>query len=90
MRSARVAWVVLATLAGVATGWAVAQGRQRFHREDLFSARVARRRAALGFLASRPGVETLHLLRDYLGWERDPVLRRRAQALATRMETRLA
>ncbi|MDZ4675714.1 MAG: hypothetical protein SGI84_14785 [Gemmatimonadota bacterium] len=78
-----------ATLAGVLLGWAAAQGRQRKHRADLFSRRPSRRTAALGYLAGRPGLETIRLLQDYLRWETQPALRRRAGALVHRFEARL-
>jgi hypothetical protein len=41
---------------------------------------------ALGFLAGQNEVETVRLLRDYLAWERQPMLRRRAEAIVRRME----
>ena len=53
----------------------------------LFDRRPIRRRAALGFLAGQGSVGTIRLLRDYLAWERHPVLRRRAEAIVQRMET---
>ena len=49
-----------------------------------------RRLAALGYLAGQDGVETARLLRDYLAWERQPVLRRRAEAILKRLKTTLA
>jgi hypothetical protein len=48
-----------------------------------------RRLAALGFLAGQDGVDTVRLLRDYLAWERQPMLRRRAEAIVRRMEATL-
>jgi hypothetical protein len=53
----------------------------------LFDARTDRRRAALGFLAGQGSVGTIRLLRDYLAWEQQPALRRRAEAILRRMET---
>jgi hypothetical protein len=35
-------------------------------------------------------VATIRLLRDYLAWERQPALRRRAQAILRGLETTLA
>jgi hypothetical protein len=49
-----------------------------------------RRLAALGYLAGQDGVETARLLRDYLAWERQPVLRRRAEAILKRLQSTLA
>jgi hypothetical protein len=60
------------------------------HQRDLFSPRPLRRLAALGFLAGQSGVGTIRLLRDYLVWERQPVLRRRAQAILRTLEATLA
>ncbi len=76
------AWLFAGGLAaGALTGWLLAQRRLATHQRDLFSPRPLRRLAALGFLAGQTGVDTIRLLRDYLAWERQPVLRRRAQAI---------
>jgi hypothetical protein len=72
--------------AGAMAGWQLAQRRFTAHQRDLFSPRPLRRLAALGFLAGRVGVDTIRLLRDYLAWERQPVLRRRAQAILRGLE----
>jgi hypothetical protein len=76
-------------VAGAAAGWLLAQRRLTYHRRDLFSPRPLRRLAALGFLAGQGGVETVRLLRDYLAWERQPMLRKRAEAIVRRMEATL-
>lgn len=75
---------------GLAAGWLWSQQRQVFHRRDLFNPRPLRRLAALGFLAGKGDVETVRLLRDYLAWERQPMLRRRAETIVRRMEANLA
>jgi len=75
--------------AGMVAGWMLAQRRLAVHQRALFSPQPLRRLAALGFLAGQGGVETVRLLRDYLAWERQPVLRRRAGALVRRMEANL-
>jgi len=75
---------------GVTGGWLLPQPRLTYHRRDLFSPRPLRRLAALGFLAGQNEVETVRLLRDYLAWERQPMLRRRAEAIVRRMEATLA
>ena len=75
--------------AGVLGGWMLAQRRLATHQRDLFSPRPLRRLAALGFLAGQNQVETIRLLRDYLAWERQPMLRRRAEAIVRRMEATL-
>jgi hypothetical protein len=74
---------------GAAAGWVLAQRRLTFHRRDLFSPRPMRRLAALGYLAGQGDVETVRLLRDYMSWERQPVLRRRAEAILRRLESNL-
>jgi hypothetical protein len=76
-------------MAGVALGWAAAGGRERRHRSDLFHPSPLRRLAALGWLEGQPGAETLRLLRDYLAWERVPLLQRRAGGLLRRFEATL-
>ena len=75
---------------GAAAGWVLAQRRLATHRRALFSPRPLRRLAALGYLAGENGVDTVRLLRDYLAWERQPRLRRRAETLLRRMEATLA
>jgi hypothetical protein len=83
-------WIFVGgVLAGAAGGWLLAQGRFSYHRRDLFSPRPLRRLAALGYLAGQDGVDTVRLLRDYLAWERQPMLRRRAEAIVRRMEATL-
>ena len=88
MRS-RAALFAGGAVVGLAGGWLLAQYRFIRHREDLFSAQPLRRLGALGFLAGQQGVETVRLLQDYLTWETQPVLRRRAETLVRRMEAAL-
>ena len=83
-------WPLAGGLAlGVAAGWVLAQRRLATHRRALFSPRPLRRLAALGYLAGQEGVETVRLLRDYLAWERQPMLRRRAETILRRVEETL-
>ena len=83
-------WVFTGGLVlGVTGGWLLAQQRLTYHRRDLFSPRPLRRLAALGFLAGQNEVETVRLLRDYLAWERQPMLRRRAEAILRHLEATL-
>jgi hypothetical protein len=85
------AWLFAGGLAaGAAAGWMLAQRRLATHQRDLFSPRPLRRLGALGYLAGQTGVDTIRLLRDYLAWERRPVLRRRAQAILRGLESTLA
>ena len=84
-------WVFAGGLiAGGVAGWLLAQRRLATHQRDLFSPRPLRRLGALGFLAGQAGVDTVRLLRDYLAWERHPVLRRRAQTILRGLEATLA
>ena len=63
----------------------ISLGVQALHRATSLQASLA----ALGFLAGQNEVETVRLLRDYLAWERQPMLRRRAEAIVRRMEATL-
>jgi hypothetical protein len=61
------------------------------HRRDLFSAHPMQRLAALGYLSREAAsVDNILLLRDYMAWEQQPLLRRRAAAVVERMEDTLA
>jgi hypothetical protein len=82
--------LVLGFGAGAALGAFLAQHSMGRHRHDLFSALPLRRLSALGYLNGQPSVETVRLLRDYVTWERHPMLRRRAEGILRRMEAKLA
>jgi hypothetical protein len=41
-------------------------------------------------LSGQPSAATIMTLREYVGWESNPVLRRRARRLITRFENALA
>ncbi len=57
------------------------------HRRDLFSPHALRRLAALGYMAGEDAsIDNITLLRDFIAWERRPLLRSRAQAIVVRME----
>ncbi len=86
MTALRSLCVVLAAAAGLAAGWTLAQRYLERHQAALFSPKLRRRHAALGYLAGRPAPETLRLLRDYLAWERHPLLRRRAVRVVRELE----
>ena len=86
MKALRSACVALAALVGLTAGWGLAQRYLHRHQAALFSPKTRRRHAALGYLAGRPGPATLRLLRDYLAWERHPVLRRRARRVVRELE----
>lgn len=80
---------LLAFGVGAVAGVMLAQYTMARHRQDLFSGRPLRRLSALGYLNGHPSVETVRLLRDYLNWERHPMLRRRAEGMVRRMEAQL-
>lgn len=60
------------------------------HRRDLFSSRPLRRLAALGYIAGgAPSVDSVRLLRDYIAWESQPLIRRQATQVLAKMERSL-
>ncbi len=85
----RASFFVGAMFAGVVVGAVLAQRSMGRWRSSLFSARPLRRLAALGYLSGHPGPEAVRVLRDYLAWEEHPALRRRAEAIMRRMESKL-
>lgn len=85
----RATWFTLAMGVGVVLGAVLAQRSMGRWRSSLFSARPLRRLAALGYLSGHPGPEAVRVLRDYLAWEEHPALRRRAEAIMRRMESKL-
>jgi hypothetical protein len=72
-------------LSGLVLGAVVWSTQIRRSRRELFSRNPVRRLAALGYLGGQPGLETARILTDYIGWERDVTLKRRAQRLLRRM-----
>ena len=72
-------------LGGLVLGAVVWSSQIRRSRRELFSKNPVRRFAALGYLGGQPGLETARILTDYIGWERDVTLKRRAQRLLRRM-----
>jgi predicted component of type VI protein secretion system len=87
--SSRAVLLLGGALAGLAVGWGVAQRRLDRHRADLFSPVERRRSDALAYLAGERSPAAARVLRDYLVWESDPGLRRRAGALLRRLELSL-
>ncbi len=84
-------WLFAGSVAiGALAGWYLAQQRFERHRRDLFSRHPLERMAALGFLAGQRDVESVRLLRDYVAWEPQPMLRRRGEALLRRMQASFA
>ena len=58
-------------------------------RRELFSKHPVKRLAALGYLGGRPGLDTVHILSDYVSWERHPALRRRGERILRRLKRHL-
>jgi len=81
---------LVAAVLGLVAGIGLAQHSISRYRRALFSTRPLKRLSALGYLSAHPSVDTVRLLRDYIAWERQPMLRRRAEAIARRMEAKLA
>ena len=88
--SRRALWFGAAFAAAFVAGVLWWTREQEQHQRALYSPRPMRRLAALGWLSGRPSAETILMLREYLGWESNPVLRRRARRLLTRFENALA
>ncbi len=86
-RRGKTAGVAVAVAAGVVAGWLLSRRFDHRHRNGLFSTRVYRRRAALGWLARERNPGRLPLLRDYLAWEQVPALRARAWKLVGALRT---
>lgn len=76
----------LGFLGGIAVGLALWSRTQERHRRALFAPQPMKRLAALGFLAGHPGPDTVRLLTEFVRWERQPLLRQRAQRVLRRME----
>ncbi|HEU4800680.1 MAG TPA: hypothetical protein VFS94_08610 [Gemmatimonadales bacterium] len=79
-----------AAMAGMLTGWSLSQQRILAHRRDLFSKHPIKRLAALGYLAGTHTPDTVRLLRDYVAWEPQPLLRRRGETILRKLEVALA
>ena len=81
-----VAVVTAAFVGGLVVGALLWSSQMRRCRRDLFGPSRLGRLAALGHLSGQPGVETARLLLEYVRWESEPVLRRRAERLLERMQ----
>lgn len=90
-------WKALKVTGGVLLGLAAVAGlgawlaREQMdrHKRDLFSPHPLRRLAALGYLSSHPDIDNVLLLRDYVAWEEQPLLRKRASSILESMEQEL-
>ncbi len=88
MRSAnRVAGTVIgAALLGLAGGLVLSRQRHRANRRELFDSRSWRRLAALNWIERHGDRGSLGLLRDYVAWERRPLLQARAARVIRGLE----
>jgi hypothetical protein len=81
--------VTTALVGGFVAGAIVWSTQIHRSRRELFSGRPWRRLAALGYLAGRPGLDTVRLLTDYVRWEQHAPLRKRGERLLKRMQLQL-
>jgi hypothetical protein len=86
----RVLGFALGLAAGAALGYGWWTQEQADHQRGLYDRRPMRRLAALGWLSGQETAESVILLREYVRWEQNPVLRRRARRLLARFEKALA
>ncbi len=80
----------LGFLGGIACGALAWTHLQRQFRHDLFSRHSVRRLGALSYLRARPSLGTARLLREYIAWERSPLLRQRGVAIMRYVEASLS
>jgi hypothetical protein len=84
------AFALLAVAAVAAVGVLLVRDQISRSRRDLFSQHPLRRLAALEYLGGVPAsVDTVLLLRDFLVWEKRPLLRKRAQGVLAQLEEAL-
>lgn len=82
-------------IGGVVAGLVMWSVQMQRCRRDLFSSNPVKRMAALGYLGGQPEgdgtnhLEAVHLLNEYVVWEKLPILRRRGARLLQRMKQRL-
>ncbi len=74
---------------GFLAGMIVWTERTHNFRRDLFSESPWRRLFALGYLRGQRSTRSVLLLRDYVGWEQEPRLRRRGEKILRHMESSL-
>jgi hypothetical protein len=81
--------VTVSFLGGLVFGALVWSTQIQRSRRELFSRHPVKRLAALGYLGGRPGLDTVHILSDYVRWERHPALRRRGERILRRLKRHL-
>lgn len=81
-------------IGGVVAGLVMWSVQMQRCKRDLFSSNPVKRMAALGYLSGQPEgdgpahLEAVHLLNEYIVWEKLPILRRRGERLLQRMKRR--
>jgi hypothetical protein len=85
----KVGFAAVAFIGGLAAGSVMWSRMQRQYRRNLFSKSPLRRVAALGYLRTRPTVNTAQLLREYVAWEPRSILRQRGVRMLKRLEATL-
>jgi hypothetical protein len=86
----RARWFGFGVLAGLSIGLWWWTREQQVNRMALYNRQPLRRLAALGWISGQESAESVMMLREYLDWEKHPVLRRRARRLLARFENALA
>jgi hypothetical protein len=81
--------VAVGFLGGLLTGVTLWSRLVDTNRRGLFSPHPVKRFAAVSYLGARPSVDTARLLRDYILWEPQPLLRRRARRVLRAVEASL-
>ena len=89
MRRTTAGAVTVGFLGGLVLGALAWSTQIQRSRRELFSKHPVKRLAALGYLGGRPGLDTVHILADYVRWERHPALRRRGEEMLRRMRRHL-
>ena len=88
-RRTNVGPVTVGFLGGLVCGALAWSTQIQRSRRELFSKHPMKRLAALGYLGGRPGLDTVHILSDYVRWERHPALRRRGERILRRLKRHL-
>ena len=89
MRRTQINAVTAGFLGGLVLGALAWSTQIQRSRRELFNRSPVRRFAALGYLGGRPGLDTVHILADYVRWERHPMLRRRGERILRRLQAHL-
>jgi hypothetical protein len=89
MRRTQINAVTAGFLGGLVLGALAWSTQIQRSRRELFHRSPVKRLAALGYIGGRPGLDTVHILADYVSWERHPSLRRRGERILRRLQAHL-